>query len=330
MEPVPYSLIKTHERVFAESQGEMFSIDHRIFITTVYNEIYYTLVGELRFVLYARAPLLRNRILTASACNGKIAVIHGGYNRQEKKVLGDLLIFSGTALRAVAAPHLPRREHAIALLSDTHLLIFGGRTILTDILNDTHIVDLHEGTVVELQRAETQRPSRRYGHAMAVANDRVFLHGGTNGKKSFSDLWEFVYNRHNPVDARWISITLTPARKWLLPKLSGIYNHVLLPYEFLLIVISGIGNYAGCFYIIDISKGIIAHSTTRFPTNAITTLACVYQDFIVTPSFCINVADAVSGCCSLGLTRTGQLDLIEKQDTSSYPSSESLRMWDLQ
>lgn len=109
MEPVPYSLIRTHENVLTESQGKMFSIDHRIFITTMRNEIYYTLVGELRFVLYARAPLLQSRILAACACNGKIAIIHGGYNRKERKVLGDILMFSGNVLQTIAAPCLPRR-----------------------------------------------------------------------------------------------------------------------------------------------------------------------------------------------------------------------------
>ncbi|EET01636.1 Hypothetical protein GSB_153943 [Giardia duodenalis] len=330
MEPVPYSLIRTHENVLTESQGKMFSIDHRIFITTMRNEIYYTLVGELRFVLYARAPLLQSRILAACACNGKIAIIHGGYNRKERKVLGDILMFSGNVLQTIAAPCLPRREHAITLLSDTHLLIFGGRTILTNVSDDIQIVNLHDGTVIDLSDAGMKRPSKRYGHAMSVANDRVFLYGGTNGKKSFSDLWEFVYDRHNPSDAYWTSVIITPSHEWFLPKLNGIYNHTILPYDSLLIVISGIGNYAGCFYVIDISKGIIAHSTTRFPINSIAALACIYQDFIVTPSFCINVIDVVSSCCSLGITRTRPLGSMEKQNMSSYPSSESLRLLDLQ
>lgn len=330
MELVPYSLIRTHEHVFTESQGTMFSIDHCIFITTVYNEVYYTLVGELRFVLYARTPLLQSRMLAASTCNGKIAVIHGGYNKRDKRVLGDLLMFSGNRLHAISTPYLPRREHAIVLLSDTYVLLFGGRTILNDILDDMQLINLHEGTIVELTGSGMQRPSKRYGHAMCIINDRVFLYGGTNGKRSLNDLWEFTYDRHNPTNAYWTSIALKPSREWFLPKLNGIYNHTLLPYESLLIIISGVGNYAGCFYIIDISKGIIAHSTTRFPTNSITALACIYQDFIVTPSFCININDIVSGCCSLGVTQTESLGLVEKQSLSLCPSSESLRMWDLQ
>lgn len=330
MEPVPYSLIRTHERVFMESQGTIFSIDHRIFIMTIYNEIYYTLVGELRFVLYARAPMLQNRMLAASACNGKIAVIHGGYNKRDKRLLGDLLMFSGTDLHTIAIPGIPRREHSIVFLSDTYVLLFGGRTMLTDVLNDMLLINLHEGTVVELNCSGLERPSKRYGHAMSVINGRVFLYGGTNGKRSFSDLWELIYHEQNPLDAHWINIALVPSREWFMPKLNGIYNHTLLPYESLLIVVSGVGNYFGCFYVIDISKGVITHSTTRVPTNSITMLACIYQDFIVTPSFCINISDIISSCCPFGLTRTESLSHVEKQSIPLCPSSESLRMWDLQ
>ncbi|TNJ29043.1 Kelch motif-containing protein [Giardia muris] len=291
MEHVPYGLIRTHEAIYREQNGCMFTMDHRIFITTPQNEVFYTLVGDLQFVLYRRVPLLKRRILPACACNGSLAIIHGGYCQHTREVLDDLIVFDGSEFKSLPPSGLPLREHALVFLDGRRLLLFGGRTILTSLSSDTLVYSISTSQWLPIVfEPGSQRPIARYGHTLTPRDERIFLYGGTTGKKALSDLWEFVWHPDGEgIQCAWRAIPLSLGLGWALPSLPGLHLHVTLPCYSYLLIFSGIGNMAGCFFLIDPDEGIVWHSTRRFPLNLLTVPACIFQDFVVTPTLCIHV-----------------------------------------
>lgn len=87
-----------------------------------------------------------------------------------------------------------RATHAMVALSDSEVLLFGGRDDNGDELNDTWQATVSDGTVAWTQLAASgDAPGARYRHTMVVlSSGAVVLFGGQYGGSSviFSDSWQ--------------------------------------------------------------------------------------------------------------------------------------------
>ncbi|KAE8915635.1 hypothetical protein PF005_g6250 [Phytophthora fragariae] len=86
----------------------------------------------------------------------------------------------------------PRYGHSALLLNGgERMFIFGGRGARGEAFRDMYFFDLGAMTWMQVQWT-TDCPAGRYGHAVAsVDDDKMFVFGGWDGKKSMNDLWAF-------------------------------------------------------------------------------------------------------------------------------------------
>ncbi|ETL92169.1 RNA 3'-phosphate cyclase [Phytophthora nicotianae] len=92
---------------------------------------------------------------------------------------------------AVVLP-APRYGHSAILLNDNErMFVFGGRGAQGEAFRDMFFFDLNAMAWQQVQWT-TDCPAGRYGHAVASVDDeKMFVFGGWDGKKSMNDLWVF-------------------------------------------------------------------------------------------------------------------------------------------
>lgn len=75
------------------------------------------------------------------------------------------------------------------MLAGSKIIIFGGRGDKSKVFRDLHALD--PVSMTWLQGPEgIGSPSARYGHtAVLVAETKIFIFGGTNGKEYYNDLY---------------------------------------------------------------------------------------------------------------------------------------------
>ncbi|KAG6971477.1 hypothetical protein JG687_00001998 [Phytophthora cactorum] len=86
----------------------------------------------------------------------------------------------------------PRYGHSAILLNNTErMFVFGGRGAQGEAFRDMFFFDLNAMAWLQVQWT-TDCPAGRYGHAVASVDDeKMFVFGGWDGKKSMNDLWVF-------------------------------------------------------------------------------------------------------------------------------------------
>mmetsp|Transcript_108514 Transcript_108514/g.315589 ORF Transcript_108514/g.315589 Transcript_108514/m.315589 type:complete len:339 (-) Transcript_108514:616-1632(-) len=127
------------------------------------------------------------RMNMASLLVGRKIVVHGGWDGT-KKCVNDLWVFDTDAFtwlnpRTAGLPPVARYGHALQLLEDGRILMFGGMSVndgeIPEYFNDFRALDT-ETMVWSKVRAESEEfPSSRYGHSLTqLGPDLMVLFGG--------------------------------------------------------------------------------------------------------------------------------------------------------
>lgn len=97
----------------------------------------------------------------------------------------------------VNTPPPSRYKHAMATVGN-NLFIYGGLTGTNEVTDDLWLysVDGNTWTYVEFRNTDAQQPSPRYDHIMETNGTHLFVFGGRNFLKSFSDFYSYDINLH--------------------------------------------------------------------------------------------------------------------------------------
>lgn len=304
MERIDIATIPTIDTIIEANNTHIFSLDYRTYITMQDNTIYYTLFGSPKWMPFKSSPLLSNRKFHALASTQRVALIHGGYDTVRCTNLSDILIFKDCVLTRLASETPLRcREHAMVFLNDDSAILFGGYTINNVCNSKTFLYSISTNTWEEICCASEEAsgrdtegrrlPCARYGHTMINIKGRVLLFGGHTGSRVLRDVWELVCDTSNfdRVSYHYERLDTRLCGGWQYESLPCMYKHTCLKYAHYMIIIGGLGNFRGLFYLLDLSTNTWYHSLKRFPLNFIGIPAVILGDFILTTTFYLHVGD---------------------------------------
>jgi len=129
---------------------------------------------------------------TMSILGSRLFII-GGKSRQKffKKVLSfDLRTYSWSQpLPNSETVFVPRYGHS-AVLHGTRIVIFGGKGVSKNYLNDITVFDPIDNTFEVFDKMQTKPPARSH-HAAAIIGDIMYVFGGKSKEVLLSDVWAF-------------------------------------------------------------------------------------------------------------------------------------------
>jgi len=84
-----------------------------------------------------------------------------------------------------------RYSHGAAFMSPHYWIIFGGAGDGNAPLNDAHIFNLSNNTWTQIKASGTT-PTARFGHSISTVGTSIYLFGGFDKKKAYSDMHELI------------------------------------------------------------------------------------------------------------------------------------------